>query len=116
MEQDFFDINHAGCRILADTRICGNIESDKDICLDGLIEGNVCSKKQVIVNVGGIVEGEVDCEMLFLNGKITGNVQVHQKAVLGASAVIEGGLITTCLEITPGARIVRGLKLKGTSK
>lgn len=116
MEQDCFDIAYVGSRILADTRINGNIKSDKDICLDGFIEGNVHCTKQVIVNKSGVIDGEVDCEMLFLNGKITGNVCVSRKAVLGANAEIEGGLITVCLEITPGAKIRQGLKLKSASK
>ena len=38
------------------------------------------------------------------------------KAVLGAGAVVKGSLTTACLEITLGAKIDLGLKLKNASK
>lgn len=116
MDKDRFDINYTGNRILADVRINGHIKSEKDIYLDGFILGNVHSAGQVIVNRTGTIDGDVDCEVLFLNGKITGNVSVNQKVVLGASAEIGGGLITASLEITPGAKIGLGLKFKNASK
>lgn len=116
MDQDCFDIDYEGSRVLADVRINGNIKTDKDICLDGFVEGNIHCRRQVIINKSGVVDGDVECEELFVNGKITGSVCVSRKAVLGASAEIKGGVITPCLEITPGAKIGMGLKLKNASK
>lgn len=60
----------------------------------------------------GKVDGDVDCDELYINGTITGNVCVACKTVMGGDAVIEGGLITDTLEITLGATIRKGLKLK----
>ena len=37
MDQDRFDIDYEGSRILADTRVNGDVKSNKDICLNGLI-------------------------------------------------------------------------------
>lgn len=116
MDQDRFDIEYVGSRLLADAMICGHIKSDKSICLDGTIRGNVDSAKSVIINKTGVVDGDVECNDLYLNGKITGNATVKGKAVLGGSAEIQGGLITAMLEITPGAKIRKGLKLKNASK
>lgn len=112
MDQDRFDIDYEGNRILADVRINGNIKTSKDICLDGFVEGNIHSGGQVIINKSAIVDGDVDCEELYINGKISGNVCVARKTIMGASAEIIGGLITASLEITPGAKIGLGLKLK----
>lgn len=116
MNQDRFDIDYEGNQILADARISGHIKTDKDICLDGVIEGDVHSAGRVIINKEAIIDGNVDCEELYVNGKITGNVCVARKTVMGVSADIRGGLITACLEITPGAKIAKGLKLKNASK
>ena len=80
--------------------------------LDGMIQGNVHAGKLVIINKGGKVDGDVDCDELYINGTITGNVCVACKTVMGGDAVIEGGLITDTLEITLGATIRKGLKLK----
>lgn len=116
MNQDRFDISYAGNRIQTDASIHGNIKSEKDLCLDGFIEGNVQCKGLVIVNRGGEIDGDVACRVVYLNGVVTGNVCAESKAVLGADAVIKGSLTTACLEITPGAKIGLGLKLMNASK
>lgn len=116
MDQDCFDIEFAGSRLLADANIFGHLKSDKSLCLDGTIQGNVHCTKILIINKTGLIDGNVECDELYLNGKITGDVCVKGKSVLGASAEILGGLITFGLEITPGAKIHKGLKLKNASK
>ncbi|MEG0795116.1 MAG: polymer-forming cytoskeletal protein [Odoribacter sp.] len=116
MDQDYFDIDYEGNLILTDARIEGNLKSDKSICLNGMIQGNVHSAKLVIVNKNAVIDGDVECDELYLNGKITGCVCVARKTVMGDSAEIKGGLCTTCLEIAPGAKIGRGLKLNNASK
>lgn len=112
MNQERFDIEYEGNRILENTRIDGNLKTDKSVYLDGMIQGNVHAGKLVIINKGGKVDGDVDCDELYINGTITGNVCVACKTVMEGDAVIEGGLITDTLEITLGATIRKGLKLK----
>jgi len=116
MDQERFDISYAGSRILPGTSVLGNIKSEKDICLDGFIDGNVQCAGILIVNKKGAIGGDVNCDTLYLNGKIAGSVCVKYKAVLGKDAIIEGSLTTACMEITPGAKIRLGLKLKNASK
>lgn len=116
MDQDCFDIEFVGSRLLADANIFGHLKSDKSLCLDGTIEGDVHCSKLLIINKTGTIDGDVECEELYLNGKITGDVVVKGKSVLGANAEILGGLTTVSLEITPGAKIHKGLKLKNASK
>ena len=112
MNQDRFDIDIIGNQLLANCRIDGNLKSGRDICLEGVISGNVQCSKRVVINRGGVIDGDLECEELFLNGKVTGDVCVVRKTVMGVNAIIEGGLITDSLEITPGAKIMGGLKLK----
>ena len=99
MDQECFVINHKGNLILKDVIITGKLESNNDICLDGFIDGDVHCKGQVSISQGGVVSGDVKCDVLFLNGEIRGNVFVHKKAILEANANIQGGLTTSCLEI-----------------
>lgn len=53
MNQERFDIEYEGNRILENTRIDGNLETDKSVYLDGMIQGNVHAGKLVIINKGG---------------------------------------------------------------
>ena len=53
MNQERFDIEYEGNRILENTRIDGNLKTDKSVYLDGMIQGNVHAGKLVIINKGG---------------------------------------------------------------
>ena len=112
MNETGFNIDFEGSRILEDVQINGQLKTNKSICLDGIIQGCVQTDKCIIVNQNGLIEGDVACDELFLNGTITGNVCVTHKTTMGATAVIKGGLTTATLEITPGATIQKGLKLQ----
>ena len=56
MNQERFDIEYEGNRILENTRIDGNLKTDKSVYLDGMIQGNVHAGKLVIINKGGSTE------------------------------------------------------------
>lgn len=112
MEQDSFNIESAGSLILSGSEISGNIRSERDICLKGTIVGNVQCKAQLIVNNKAVIDGDVCCDRLFIDGLITGNVEVSGRTVMGRNAIIKGGLVTSGLTIHPDAVIEKGLKLK----
>lgn len=116
MGQDIFDIAYEGSFLLKTTVINGNVKSEKDVCLEGIIRGNVHSAGKVIVGEDAVIDGDVDCKELFLKGEITGNVSVARMTVMGEEAVIDGVLITESLQIFPGAKITSGLRLRKSSK
>lgn len=116
MGQDILDIAYEGSLVLKTTVIDGNIKSEKDVCLEGIVRGNVHSAGKVIVGEDAVIDGDVECTELFLKGEITGNVCVACKTVMGEQAVIDGGLITESLQIFPGAKITNGLRLRKNSK
>lgn len=99
------------CRIGRDTRIEGTVDSVRSVRLEGMVVGKVQCREQVVVCEGGMVEGEVRCEEFICEGTVQGNV-VAERSVLAAGAVIGGFLETTCLEVTSGAVVEKGLKLK----
>lgn len=116
MEQDRLNMEYKGSRILAEAQINGTVKSEQDISLDGVIVGDVFCQGAVFVNTHAVIEGNVECSQLSLQGQITGNVCVARQTIMGAEAVIRGTLTTASLEITPGAKIGGGLKLKNASK
>lgn len=112
MEENRFNIDFKGNRILSNTQIHGKIQTKQSILIDGKVQGNVVSEQCIIINQGAFILGDVVCAELYLNGTITGNAHVTHKTTLGAQAIIEGALITAILTITPGASIQKGLKLQ----
>lgn len=113
MNQEDFGTNYGGSLVLRDVEIDGSIRSEKDICIEGKVRGDICCRSRVIVKQGGIVEGNVACEGLITDGLVTGDVESGHFSRLFSHAVIKGHLITSCLSIHPEAVIEEGLRFKG---
>ncbi len=88
----------------AGTVLTGNLVTDDDIRIDGVIEGNIVSKGKIIVGGNGVVSGDIECHNLDLMGKITGNVQCTEIVILRSSSHMMGDIKTQTIEIEPGAR------------
>ena len=89
--------------ISPDVHVVGNITSDGEIQLDGIIEGDV---KGVTLCIGhtGSVDGSVTAETTLVRGKVSG--QITSKVVtLTASARVLGDVIHETLTIEAGARL-----------
>lgn len=103
------------CRIGADVRIEGTVDSARTVWLEGEVTGKVKGKEQVVVCGGGVVDGDVECGELVCEGRVKGNVTA-KRSVLKAGAVIEGFLETGYLEVGVDAVLEKGLKLKNMLK
>ncbi len=112
MNQTHFDTDFEGNRISINTQITGQFKTNQSIYLNGKIRGLVESDRCIVITPNAIVEGDVHCDELYIEGTITGNAHVAHQTTMGAKAIIEGGLITDSLVITPGATIKKGLKLQ----
>lgn len=86
------------------TVLTGNLVTDDDIRIDGVIEGNIVSRGKIIVGNNGTVTGDIECQNLDLMGRVTGNVQCREIIVLRSSALLVGDIKTQTVEIEPGAR------------
>lgn len=86
------------------TVLTGNLVTQEDIRIDGVIEGNIISKGKIIIGNQGHVSGDVECQNLDILGKITGNVLCFDTVVLKSTANVTGDITIQILEIEPGAR------------
>ncbi len=86
------------------TEITGDIRSQGDIRIDGVLIGNLSTKGKVVIGNTGKVKGEVICKNSEVSGEITGKINVSQLLTLKISSAINGDIITNKLSIEPGAR------------
>ena len=85
------------------TKIVGNIETNGDIRIDGIIEGNVNSKGKVVVGANGFVKGEVVCSNAEISGTLNGKMAVNELLSLKSSSKVSGDIKSGKLSIEPGA-------------
>jgi cytoskeletal protein CcmA (bactofilin family) len=85
------------------TVIKGDIKTNGDFRIDGILYGSITSKGKVVVGTSGKIEGEIICLNADISGEITAKIVVHELLTLKASAKITGDIVTSKLAIEPGA-------------
>ena len=88
--------------LTAETTIVGKIVSQKDIRIDGTLEGRLECQGKVVIGETGQVIGDIVAVNAEVVGRITGNVMVAEMLVLKATSSLEGD-IQARLAIEPGA-------------
>ena len=89
------------------TQLEGNIVTNGDIRIDGIVKGNVISKAKVIVGRDGRVEGNVTCANIEVEGQVAAeSLNVSNLISLKATAIMAGKIA-----IEPGAEFSGNCKM-----
>ncbi len=103
-------------RIGPETTIRGDIISEGNFRLDGILEGSIDTQGKVVVGDKGLIQGEVFCQNADVEGTIKGKIQVTQLLALKATAKIHGDLLVDKLSIEPGANFTGTCKMGAVVK
>lgn len=93
------------------TEIIGDINSNGDIRLDGILSGNINAKGKLVVGESGKVKGIINCKNADIFGIIEGKVNVSELLALKSSAQIIGDILTNRLAIEPGCKFTGNCKM-----
>jgi cytoskeletal protein CcmA (bactofilin family) len=93
------------------TEITGDVKSNGDIRIDGVLFGNLNTKGKVVIGPTGKAKGEVFCKNSEVSGTIEGKICVSQLLTLKADSKIIGDIITFKLSIEPGAKFTGNCKM-----
>jgi cytoskeletal protein CcmA (bactofilin family) len=85
------------------TVIEGNVTSNGDIRIDGILKGNLLTKGKVIIGESGKLHGEVKCKQFDVEGVLEGKAFVTEIMTLRVKSKILGDISTNKLAIEPGA-------------
>ena len=82
-------------------RITGNIETDGDIQLEGVIYGDVITHL-LTIDTDAVVNGSISGDTMRVDGTVNGQI-TGRKVELGKSAKVNGDIIHETLSIEAGA-------------
>lgn len=85
------------------TNIQGDINSNGDVRIDGLLKGNISISGKLVVGPSGKIEGNVQCQNADVSGEIHGKLTISEMLSLKASAKILGDIVTGKIAIEPNA-------------
>ena len=85
------------------TNIVGDIKSNGDVRIDGILTGNISINGKLVVGSTGKIEGNILCQNADISGEINGKINVSDLLILKASAKLLGDIITGKISIEPSA-------------
>lgn len=85
------------------TSIEGNVHAEKDIRIDGTMNGTLICKGKLIIGPTGSVIGDVQCENAVIEGRFEGVMSVGEVLHVKETAKVEGDISTQKLIVQPGS-------------
>ncbi|HBK43570.1 MULTISPECIES: polymer-forming cytoskeletal protein [unclassified Polynucleobacter] len=81
----------------------GTITSEGTLNIAGVVKGKITAKS-VLVDVEGLVEGELNADLLMVKGKVTGDVKCQDLNV-GPRAFVDGTIAYQNIHIQRGGKV-----------
>jgi cytoskeletal protein CcmA (bactofilin family) len=98
---------HGGKDILSsDVEIKGSIKFQKELLIDGKVEGEINSEGVLTIGENANIRGEIKAKAVTVYGKVQGNITVAERCELKAKSTLQGDLKATRLTIEDGATFI----------
>ena len=102
--------------IAKNSTFVGEITSDGDFRIDGILEGTLKTKGKVIIGVDGFIKGTIEATNAEIEGKFSGQLSIANILTIKATANISGDIVVGKLSIEPGATFNASCAMKGALK
>jgi cytoskeletal protein CcmA (bactofilin family) len=89
--------------IAAGTIITGDVSSDGDIRIDGLLKGNLHCKAKVLIGAEGAIDGDITGQQADILGRVNGQLRIAELLQLRGKSNIKGEIFAGKLEVEPTA-------------
>ena len=98
---------HTGKDILSsDVEIKGSIKFQKELLIDGKVEGEIHSEGVLTIGEHADIRGEIKTKSIVVFGKVQGNITVNERCELKAKCTLQGDLKAARLIIEEGATFI----------
>src|SRR3954451_25444555 len=99
--------DHGGKDILSsDFEIKGSIKFQKELLIDGKVEGDINSDGVLTVGENAEIRGEIKTKSITVYGKVHGNITVGERCELKSRCTLQGDLKAARLVIEEGATFI----------
>ncbi len=86
-------------------KVTGDLDSEKNIRVDGMIEGNVHCRAKVIIGKSGVINGTIVTQDAEISGTINGKITTFGCLEIKNGANIQGEILTNNVVSEQGANI-----------
>ena len=90
----------------SDVEIKGSIKFQKELLIDGKVEGEIHSDGVLTIGENADIRGEIKTKSITVYGKVQGNITVGERCELKSRCTLQGDLKAARLVIEEGATFV----------
>jgi cytoskeletal protein CcmA (bactofilin family) len=90
----------------SDVEIKGSIKFQKELLIDGKVEGEINSDGVLTIGENADIRGEIKTKSITVYGKVHGNITVAERAELKSKCTLQGDLKAARLVIEEGATFI----------
>ena len=103
---------HSGKDVLSsDVEIKGSIKFQKELLIDGKVEGEINSDGVLTIGENAHIRGEIKTKSITVYGKVHGNITVAERCELKSCCTLQGDLKAARLVIEEGATFIGKLEV-----
>jgi cytoskeletal protein CcmA (bactofilin family) len=84
------------------TKIIGDLKSNGDLRIDGVVEGNITTQAKCVLGASGKIIGNIQSKSCDLSGTVNGNVLVNELLLIKSTGKINGDIRTAKLVVENG--------------
>lgn len=84
-------------------KLKGNIKSDGDIIVDGIVTGEIKTKGSVIIGKNANVLANIKASNITVSGIVQGNIEAKDRLDITETGKVLGDIASNVLSIAPGA-------------
>jgi len=81
------------------TIITGDIVSNVDVRIDGILKGNISGSAKILLGEDGLVEGNIEGRQADIMGTVRGKLMIKELLSLRGNATVNGDIVAGKLEI-----------------
>ena len=83
----------------------GDLESNGTVKVEGIVEGHVRARNQVLVAKGGAVQGDIDAREAVIGGAANGAIRALERVEIQSGALVSGDITTRRISVAEGASL-----------
>lgn len=86
----------------AGVRVKGNLSSEHDMIIDGLLVGNIKTKGAINLGVNSVVKGNLTARDVSVSGQLDGDIKATNQAAISETGRVRGNIACSEIAIASG--------------
>jgi cytoskeletal protein CcmA (bactofilin family) len=105
------DVSRGGGVLSSGVSIKGSVKFQKELLIDGEVEGKIDSRGRLTIGVNAKITGEIRTKSVIVNGTVDGNITAEERCELRAGCTVRGDIESPRLVVDEAATFIGSAKI-----